>query len=77
MIAALDSNHLSAATLDVFRAEPLPEDHPFWDHPKIRITPHVASISDPKSVAKLVAQNILRTQNGEELLYAVDVNKGY
>ncbi|MEH6544832.1 MAG: glyoxylate/hydroxypyruvate reductase A [Sneathiella sp.] len=77
LIAALNSDHLSAATLDVFRTEPLPEDHPFWNHPKVRITPHVASISDPESVAKLVAQNIIRTQNGEELLYAVDVNKGY
>ncbi|USG61731.1 glyoxylate/hydroxypyruvate reductase A [Sneathiella marina] len=77
LIAALNSDHLSAATLDVFRIEPLPEEHPFWEHPKIRITPHVASISDPESVAKLVAQNIIRTQNGEELLYAVDVDKGY
>ena len=77
LIPALDSGQLSAATLDVFHTEPLAEDHPFWDHPKIRITPHVASISDPESVAKLVAENIIRTQKGEDLLHAVDVEKGY
>lgn len=77
LIEALDSGHLSGATLDVFRIEPLPADHPFWRHPKIRITPHVASISDPASVAKLVAENIIRTKNGEPLLNAVDPEKGY
>ncbi|MEX0582084.1 MAG: NAD(P)-dependent oxidoreductase, partial [Sneathiella sp.] len=77
LIPALDSGQLSAATLDVFRTEPLAADHPFWDHPKIRVTPHVASISDPESVAKLVAENIIRTQKGEDLLHAVDVEKGY
>ncbi len=77
LIPALDSGSLGSATLDVFRTEPLPEDHPFWSHPKIRITPHVASISDPASVAKLVAENILRTQKGEPLRHAVDVSRGY
>jgi len=77
LIPALESCQLSAATLDVFHVEPLPRDHPFWDHPKIRITPHVASISDPASVAKLVADNITRTEKGAPLLHAVDVNRGY
>lgn len=43
LIAALDSGHLTAAILDVFRDEPLPADHPFWSHPSIRITPHNAA----------------------------------
>lgn len=77
LIAALESGQLSAATLDAFRVEPLPTDHPFWSHPQIRITPHVASISDPASVARLVAENIIRTRNGEPLLHAVDPAKGY
>ncbi|TNE36473.1 MAG: glyoxylate/hydroxypyruvate reductase A, partial [Alphaproteobacteria bacterium] len=77
LIPALDSGHLMGATLDVFHSEPLPEGHPFWDHSRIRITPHVASISDPASVAKLVAENIIRTEKGEPLLNAVDVEKGY
>jgi len=43
LIGSLDAGHLSAAVLDVFRAEPLPEDHPFWSHPSIRVTPHNAA----------------------------------
>ena len=43
LIESLDSGHLSAAILDVFRTEPLPDDHPFWSHPSIRITPHNAA----------------------------------
>ena len=39
LIPALDSGRLAHATLDVFRTEPLPGDHPFWDHPRITVTP--------------------------------------
>ncbi len=77
LIEALDSEHLSAATLDVFRTEPLPEDDPLWSHPRIRITPHVASIANPDRVAALVAQNIIRARNGEPLVNQVDTTKGY
>ncbi|MEH6403130.1 MAG: glyoxylate/hydroxypyruvate reductase A [Sneathiella sp.] len=77
LIAALDSGHLSAATLDVFRTEPLPADNPLWNHEKIRITPHVASIAAPDRVAALVAQNIIRARNGQQLLNQVDTKKGY
>jgi glyoxylate/hydroxypyruvate reductase A len=77
LIEALDNGHLSSATLDVFRVEPLSEDSPLWEHPKIRITPHVASIAAPGRVATLVAQNIVRARNGEPLLNQVDVTKGY
>jgi len=77
LIEALDNGHLSAATLDVFRVEPLSKDSPLWEHPKIRITPHVASIAAPGRVATLVAQNIVRARNGEPLLNQVDVTKGY
>ncbi len=77
LIDALNSDHLSAATLDVFHQEPLPEDNPLWDHPKIRITPHVASIAAPDRVAALAAQNILRARAGEPLINQVDPDKGY
>ncbi|WP_169567255.1 2-hydroxyacid dehydrogenase [Sneathiella limimaris] len=77
LIKALDSGHMSCATLDVFRTEPLPEDSPLWSHEKIRITPHVASIAAPNRVAALVAQNIIRARNGEKLLNQVDVDRGY
>ncbi|GLQ05417.1 2-hydroxyacid dehydrogenase [Sneathiella chinensis] len=77
LMAALDSGHLSAATLDVFRTEPLPADNPLWNHPKVRITPHVASIALPERVAALVGTNIKRLENGEPLLNAVDAERGY
>jgi glyoxylate/hydroxypyruvate reductase A len=77
LISALNSEHLSAATLDVFATEPLPEENPLWDHPRIRVTPHVASIAAPDRVAALVAKNIIRARAGEALLNQVDVDKGY
>ncbi|OUR75255.1 glyoxylate/hydroxypyruvate reductase A [Alphaproteobacteria bacterium 46_93_T64] len=77
LIAALDSGHLSGATLDVFHTEPLPEVSPLWSHPKIRITPHVASIAAPGRVAELAALNIDRARKGEPLLNQVDLSRGY
>jgi glyoxylate/hydroxypyruvate reductase A len=77
LIPALDSGQLAGATLDVFREEPLPADHPFWRHPGITITPHVASISDPRSIADQVADNIRRFEAGEPLLNVVDPAAGY
>jgi glyoxylate/hydroxypyruvate reductase A len=74
---ALDSGKLSGAALDVFDEEPLPEDHPFWEHPKISITPHTASITDPVSISKTVAQNAKRLQRREKLLDTISVEKGY
>lgn len=68
---------MTHATLDVFREEPLPADHPFWDHPRITITPHNASITDPRSVVRQVAENIRRIDAGEPLLHPVDRDAGY
>ena len=77
LIPALDGGHLAGATLDVFDDEPLPADHPFWRHPKITVTPHVASISDPRSVADLIADSIRRVEAGEPPLNVVDPAAGY
>ena len=52
LLKALDDGHLAAATLDVFHTEPLPDDHPFWDHPKVTVTPHVASLTVPATAAE-------------------------
>lgn len=77
LLDALASGQLAHATLDVFREEPLPADHPFWDHPQITITPHNASITDPRSVVRQVAENIRRIDAGEPLLHPVDRDVGY
>lgn len=77
LIEALDSGHLSGAVLDVFDPEPLPEDHPFWHHPKIALTPHVASITLVPSAAICIARNIHRMRKGEAPLAIVDPKAGY
>lgn len=77
LIAALDSGHLGHATLDVFRTEPLPEDHPFWVHPKIAVMPHTARLSNPSRVAPQVAENIRRLRAGEPFIQPVNRKAGY
>jgi glyoxylate/hydroxypyruvate reductase A len=77
LLAALDSGCLSGATLDVFEPEPLDADHPFWRHPKVRITPHIAADSDTDQVVAAVIENIRRSHTGEPLLYPVDRDAGY
>jgi glyoxylate/hydroxypyruvate reductase A len=77
LIAALDSGHIAGALLDVFRGEPLAEEHPFWRHPKITLTPHMASLSDPRTVIEQVVENLRRGQDGRPLLYQVDPERGY
>ncbi|WP_299841580.1 glyoxylate/hydroxypyruvate reductase A [uncultured Jannaschia sp.] len=58
LLSALRSGQVKQATLDVFHQEPLPVDHPFWSHPAITVTPHVASQIDPGTGARLIAENI-------------------
>jgi glyoxylate/hydroxypyruvate reductase len=77
LLRALDQGQLSGATLDVFREEPLPQDHLFWTHPKITVTPHVASLASPESVAKQIVENLRRLYAGEPLLNQIDRVAGY
>jgi len=77
LIPALDSGRLAHATLDVFRTEPLPGEHPFWDHPQITVTPHNAAITDPRSVVVQILSDIGRHQRGETLSGRVDPGLGY
>lgn len=77
LIQALDSGRLSRAILDVFREEPLPLDHPFWRHPGITLTPHVAAITRAGTGAGDILENYRRAMAGEPLLNRVDVMKGY
>ena len=77
LLDALADGQISQATLDVFTTEPLPQDHEFWLHPKVLVTPHVASLIDPVSGGKIIAENIKRYTRGEMLEGMTDVNKGY
>lgn len=73
----IDSGQLSGATLDVFEVEPLPQKHPFWIHPKITVTPHIASLTNIESAINQVVENYERMERGEELLNVVSAAKGY
>jgi glyoxylate/hydroxypyruvate reductase A len=77
LVEALDSGHVAGATLDVFREEPLPEAHPFWAHPRVAVTPHIASQTDPRSAADEVAANIRRIRAGERPINIADPTRGY
>jgi glyoxylate/hydroxypyruvate reductase A len=77
LIAALDAGRLSHATLDVFRIEPLPADHPFWAHPKVTVTPHVASETRPRTASRTIAENVRRGEAGEPFLHVVDRSRAY
>lgn len=77
LIEALDSGQLSGATLDVFREEPLPADHPFWSHPNIIVYPHAAAWTLPESAAPVIADNIRRAAEGRELFGKIEVRRGY
>ncbi len=77
LLVALDSGRIAHATLDVFREEPLPKEHPFWAHPKVTVTPHQASETRPDSASQLIAENIRRCETGEPMLHIVDLRAGY
>ena len=77
LLAALDSGRLGHATLDTFRTEPLPPAHPFWAHPQVTVTPHIASATRPASAARVIAENVRRGEAGAPLLHLVDRDRGY
>ena len=77
LLDALGSGQISTATLDVFHVEPLPKDHPFWDHPNVLVTPHVASLLDPAAGGEAIAINILKFIAGEEVKNLIPEGKGY
>ena len=77
LLAALDAGHLGHATLDVFRTEPLPQDHPFWAHPGVTVTPHIAADTRPASASQVLAENIRRGEAGQPFLHLVDRARGY
>ena len=77
LLALLDSGHLAGAMLDVFRTEPLPAGHPFWNHPRITVTPHTSARTlRSESIAQIVGK-IIAMQRGESVAGVVDSLRGY
>ena len=77
LLAALDEGRISSAALDVFNEEPLPPDHPFWSHPRIVVTPHVAAFSVPATAVASVVANLRGIESGESPRFVVDFKRGY
>ena len=77
LLTALETGQVAHATLDVFRVEPLPSDHPFWMHPKVTVTPHLAAETRAVTASQAIVENIRRGEAGEDFLHLVDRAKGY
>jgi glyoxylate/hydroxypyruvate reductase A len=77
LIAAIDDGQLAGAFLDVTQTEPLPSDDPLWKHPRIMITPHVASRSQAETSIDVLMENLQRFQRGEAMVGEIDRTLGY
>ncbi len=77
LLDALDSGQLSGAYLDVFRREPLPRDHRYWNHPLVRVTPHISALTPHAVACEQVAQKIRQWESGEPVSGIVDRQRGY
>lgn len=75
--AAIDEQRISGAFLDVFTEEPLPRNHSFWSNPRIRISPHVAAVTNTKSAVQQIAENYRRIESNMAPLNEVSLDKGY
>lgn len=77
LLSALDSGQLSRAVLDVCDPEPLPPGHSFWSHPRVELTPHIASMTQPETAVDAVIENLRRHQQGLPMIGLVDRTRGY
>ena len=77
LIALIDEGRLAGATLDVFRTEPLPAEHPFWKHPKVTVTPHTSARTLREETIAQIAGKIRAFERGEPVAGVVDIERGY
>jgi glyoxylate/hydroxypyruvate reductase A len=77
LLDALNSGHIAGATLDVFREEPLGKDSPFWHHPNVTVTPHIAALTLPQTAAPVIAGIIERIRSGHKVPGMVNPHLGY
>jgi glyoxylate/hydroxypyruvate reductase A len=77
LLAALESGQLRGAALDAFTREPLPASHPFWAHPRIRLTPHIAGVSLMGQTVRQIAGKIQSLARGEAVSGVVDLSRQY
>ena len=77
LISALDNGKIAHATLDVFRIEPLPAQHPYWAHPHVTVTPHIAAETRAVTASQVIVENIQRGETGKTFLHLVDRTLGY
>ncbi len=77
LLSALDAGQVAQATLDAFRVEPLPADDPYWSHPRVTVTPHIASATRVETAVEVIADNIRRGEAGAPFLHLVDRSQGY
>ena len=77
LLSLLDSGHLAGATLDVFRTEPLPAEHPFWRHARVEVTPHIAGRTVLQDTVQQIVAKIKALQKGEPIEGVVDRVRGY
>ncbi len=77
LLEALESGHISHAVLDVFRVEPLPPEHPYWEQPNVLVTPHCASKPDPETGSMVILDKMHRFLNDEPIEGIVDRDLAY
>ncbi|AXA93344.1 glyoxylate/hydroxypyruvate reductase A [Massilia sp. YMA4] len=77
LLTFIRSGHIAGATLDVFRNEPLPLQHPFWQEPRITITPHIAALTLRDESVRQMAQKIMQLEQGLPCADIVNRDLGY
>ena len=77
LLRAIDDGHVARAALDVFRQEPLPADHPFWERPEITITPHISARTLRDASLEQITGKIRAHHKGQSITGIVDISRGY